>query len=377
MLKYNICRCCASDKLKPWLALSSSPVANALFSKPDFERHPLELNYCEDCGHLQLSSAPDPDGVFSAYKYKSGVSASFRKHFAEYANYVANTYGLGKLLEIGSNDAYLLQEFSSHGFDVIGVEPSKNLIQDHVDKKIPVVEGFFTQKLVAEKKWKEKFDYVVVNNVFAHIPDMEDVVAGISTALKPGGYLIVECGDQAGITSGEYIDNVYHEHIDYYTPYSFAKLIERVGLNVVEVYSVNTHGVSFRLIARKGDTNIKLHRHIINWTQTAKDVDVKLGTREDRLKDTIADREFIAYGAAAKAVTALYALHLVNKQLIGVVDDNELKQGYYFPGTDILITKPEDIDKDVVVLVSAWNVYNDIKAKLESRGHRGEIICMQ
>jgi hypothetical protein len=116
MLKYDTCRACGSSNIKPWLTLPSSPVANALFSKPDFTRHPLELNNCLECGHLQLASAPDPDSVFKAYRYKSGVSASFRAHFKEYASSIINKYGFGKsasVLEIGSNDGTLLKFFKN------------------------------------------------------------------------------------------------------------------------------------------------------------------------------------------------------------------------------------------------------------------------
>jgi hypothetical protein len=129
MLKYDVCRCCGSNDLKHWLALPNSPVANALFSEPDFYRHPLELNHCSDCGHMQLASAPDPDHVFSTYKYKSGVSASFRKHFEGYAKDVCKMFGGNsghKVLEIGSNDGYLLQQFKEqYGMEVVGVEPSE------------------------------------------------------------------------------------------------------------------------------------------------------------------------------------------------------------------------------------------------------------
>lgn len=381
MLKYDKCRCCGSSDLKPWLALPNSPVANALFEQPNYERHPLELNSCSDCGHMQLASAPDPDVVFSAYKYKSGVSASFRKHFTEYADRICGEWGQGhkgRLLEIGSNDGYLLQQFKErHELEVVGVEPSENLRQEHIDKNVPVVTGFFTTELVKKNAWENYFDFVVANNVLAHIPDTFDALQAAANALRPGGVLVVECGDQSGITSGEYIDNVYHEHIDYYTPWSFTKLIERVGLSTIEYYPVFTHGVSFRLIARKLKQESAVNRVSVDLVDTAKKVETKLDVREDRIKDMIAGREFIAYGAAAKAVTAMYALHLVNDQLIGVVDDNELKLGYYFPGTDILITEPENIDKTAVVLVSAWNVFDDIKAKLLSRGHTGEILCLQ
>jgi hypothetical protein len=165
MLRYNHCRCCDSNDLKPWLSLPNSPVANALFKEPDFERHPLELNHCQNCGHLQLSSAPDPDGVFADYKYKSGVSASFRKHFKEYAKTITKEYGAGKVLEIGSNDGYLLQQFKELGCSVIGVEPSLNLSQDHIDKGVPVVASFFTTKLIDTMYWKDSFDYIIGNNV--------------------------------------------------------------------------------------------------------------------------------------------------------------------------------------------------------------------
>jgi len=381
MFKYEVCRCCGSNDLKHWLALPNSPVANALFSEPDFYRHPLELNRCSDCGHMQLASAPDPDHVFSTYKYKSGVSASFRKHFENYAEDVCKRYGAGsahKVLEIGSNDGYLLQQFKDeYGMEVVGVEPSEYLIEEHTSKNIPVITDFFTTSLVKKQAWENNFDFILANNVLAHIPDTLDVVKAISNALKPGGVLVVECGDQSGILSGKFLDNVYHEHIDYYSPYSFSKLLERAGLIVEKHIAVNTHGISFRIYARKLGGSSNVDRPNVDWEQTKKDVEQYNSDREDRMKALLNDRPFVAYGAAAKAVTSLYTLHLVNSKLTGVVDDNELKQGYYFPGTDKLITSPEDLDKDSLVFVVAWNVFDDIKAKLVSRGHRGEILCMQ
>ena len=382
MLKYDNCRACGSKALFPWLALPNSPVANALFEKPDFYRHPLELKGCLECGHLQLAAAPDPDGVFATYKYKSGVSASFRKHFKEYAADIVNKYGFGvdgRVLEIGSNDGYLLEEFKKQNCRVTGVEPSEHMLQEHNDKGIPVVIGFFTSEMVDNYKWNSYFDYVCANNVLAHIPNTLDVVNGITKALRIGGKLVVECGDQEGIINGKFLDNVYHEHIDYYSSYSFAKLLQRANLKVISVQRVNTHGISFRLIAEKvlPIVNVELPRPKINWEQSKKDVEKLISDREDKMKALIGDRQFFAYGAAAKAVTALYTLSMINNQLIGVVDDNELKQGYYFPGTDVLIKHPETMPKDALVVVTAWNVFDDIKAKLVERGHTGEIICMQ
>ena len=381
MLKYDKCRACDSTNLTPWLALPSSPVANALFSEPDFYRHPLELNSCLECGHLQLAGAPDPDTVFETYRYKSGVSASFRKHFDNYAADILQKYGFGKsssVLEIGSNDGYLLEQFKKKGCAVIGVEPSQFMMKEHHDKGVPVVIGFFTSEMVNKFYWNNHFDYVCANNVLAHIPDMLDVVKGIASSLRLGGKLIVECGDQEGIINGKFLDNVYHEHIDYYSSYSFAKLLQRVGLRVLRVESVNTHGLSFRLVAEKvhAVVSVTLAKPKPDWEKSKKEIEILIDTREKKMQSLIGDRKFVAYGAAAKAVTAMYMLGMTNN-LIGVVDDNELKQGYYFPGTDIMITNPENLDKNALVVVTAWNVYEDIKAKLVARGHTGEIICMQ
>jgi SAM-dependent methyltransferase len=381
MLKYNKCRACNSESITPWLALPSSPVANALFSEPDSTRHPLELNNCLECGHLQLASAPDPDDVFRGYKYKSGVSASFRKHFKEYAFDIINKYGFGKtssVLEIGSNDGYLLEQFKKQGCNVIGVEPSIHMAQEHDALGVPVVIGFFNSVMVDRYNWNNHYDYICANNVLAHIPDMWDVISGISKALRVGGKLVVECGDQEGIINGKYLDNVYHEHIDYYSSYSFAKLLARANLKVLSVQPVNTHGLSFRIVAEKVHSIISVTRNkpIVDWNKAKQDVEDLIEAREKKMCALLDDRKYVAYGAAAKAVTSLYMLGLV-KDLIGVVDDNELKQGYFFPGTDVTITSPDELDKDALVLVTAWNVFEDIKAKLVARGHRGEIICMQ
>jgi len=377
MKTYNSCRCCGNDNLQPWLSLPDSPVANALFYEPNYDKFPLDLNYCSNCGHLQLASAPEPNGVFSSYRYKSGVSQSFRKHFEEYAETVATIHGeSGTVLEIGSNDGYLLKQFKDKNWIVYGVEPSEYLRADHLDNKIPVYTDFFSTKMVDNNEWREYFDVVCANNVLAHIPDMHDIMEGIAMALKPNGLLVAECGHRDGITSGNYLDNVYHEHIDYYSPYSFATLCQKHGLVVEDVQPITTHGVSFRIYARKKSGEFQLTKTDIP-TNALNEVVHLIATRQTKMKDLLNGRQFVAYGAAAKAVTALYTLDLVNENLIGVVDDNELKQGCYFPGTNIMITKPEHLDKDALILVTAWNVYNDIKKKLVERGHTGEVICMQ
>jgi len=378
MKQYNICRCCGNDELIPWISLPNSPVANALFVEPNYDKYSLDLRYCPNCGHLQLHAAPDPDGVFSEYRYKSGVSGSFQKHFSAYANDVNSQHkNPGSILEIGSNDGYLLSKFKDLGWQVIGVEPSEYLVEEHESKGVPVITDFFNTKLVKENYWENKFDIICANNVLAHIPDMFDVVQGIEQALVPDGLLIVECGDQSGIISGHYLDNVYHEHIDYYSPYSFSTLLSRVGLVVEKVETINTHGISFRITARKTSGHSNIEFQPIDMKKTALEVSNKVHNRTVGMHKMINNRPFIAYGAAAKAVTALYTLGLVDKNLVGVVDDNELKQNCYFPGTDVLITSPTEMDKTALVVITAWNVYEDIKRKLVERGHTGEILCLQ
>jgi hypothetical protein len=136
--------------------------------------------------------------------------------------------------------------------------------------------------------------------------------------------------------------------------------------------------LSFRIIAEKVHSKVFVDRikPIIDWDKAKQDVQKLIDVREMNMQLLLNDRKFVAYGAAAKAVTSLYMLGLVNN-LIGVVDDNELKQDYFFPGTNVEITSPDKLDKDALVLVTAWNVFDDIKEKLVARGHTGEIICMQ
>jgi SAM-dependent methyltransferase len=376
IFEYSSCRCCNDNELVEWLRLPDSPIANALCKVQYSEKYPLSLKTCLNCGHLQLAAVPDSAPVFVDYRYKSGISNSFQEHFKTYANDIVQTYGVGKVLEVGSNDGFLLQQFAKLGCDVVGVEPSVHLRQDHEARSVKVVTDFFSPDLIENHSWSDRFDIVCANNVLAHLTDSYSVMKSISTALKPGGVLIAECGDQAGIFSGEYLDNVYHEHIDYYSPYSFSVLAARVGLLVEKVTLVNTHGVSFRVIARKVTGKSKIHRNIVDLNQTRKQVLQGIEARRNRVLSELSGREFIAYGAAAKAVTSLFTLDLVGSGLIGVVDDNELKQGLYFPGTNLLIGDPKTIDKDAIILVAAWNVFADIKANLLSRGHKGEILCL-
>jgi len=380
MFKYQSCRCCGNNNINPWLSLPSSPVANALFEIPNFTKYPLDLNYCEQCGHLQLAAAPDPDKVFASYRYKSAVSKSFRNHFTALANYAFEKFNLSnnsKVLEIGSNDGFLLLQFKEKGCQVQGVEPSAYLVNEYVENNMPLVNGFFTTALVNKREWTAKFDLVCANNVLAHIPDTDDVIKGISRSLKDGGVLMVECGHRDAILQGTHLDNVYHEHIDYYSPHSFGTLLAKHGLTVEEFELINSHGLSFRLIARKVDKPSITTFEPVNIDIQRTKVENYIVQRKNNMNSIILGRPFVAYGAAAKAVTSLYMLDLVSNSLFGVYDDNELKQGFYFPGTNIVIESPEKMNKDCLVVVTAWNFFEEIKNKLMSRGHKGEIVCMQ
>ena len=375
MNHYNECRACGSTDIKQWLKLPDSPIANALFAEANNSRYTLELNFCENCGHMQLSSAPEPEGVFSTYKYRSGVSATFRNHFDAYASKVNSMIRGNELLEIGSNDAYLLSKFKAQGWNVIGVEPSENLVEDHSEKLVPLHKEFFSTDFVKKYMYQNRFDVVCANNVLAHIPNILDLMQGIYDCLRPGGLLVAECGDQKGITGGQYLDNVYHEHLDYYTPYSFSKLCERVGLKVKEVEEIGMHGVSFRAYVYKEEGPSALSKESTDMLGLANSVQQKIETRKETINNLLNNRQFIAYGSAAKAVTSLYTLGIIDK-LIGVVDDNPLKQNCYFPGTEILIRGSDSLVGDELIVVTAWNVFEDIKAKLLEKGHSGEIICM-
>ena len=375
LFKFVKCRCCNSQDIKLWLDFKHTPIANLITTKPIFDKYPLSLYYCELCGHLQLLEVPDPTGVFVDYRYMSGVSSTFRTHFSELAQSIVEKYGKGSILEIGSNDAFLLNEFKKNGCSVLGIEPSIHLNKFYSEYAIPLINNFFTSDIIAEYKLNNKFDIICANNVMAHVPDSFELISNISKALKDDGILIAECGDQIGILNGVNCDNVYHEHIDYYSPYSFSKLAERANLYVHDVVPIKTHGTSFRIICKKINSNYKFNDSLCNFNHASNYVLNLFEQRREKILKLTNGEKFIAYGAAAKSVTSLYSLDLID-YLKGVVDDNHLKQGTYFPGTSILIENSNNLDKEATILVTAWNLYDEIKSKLLKNHHTGKIVCM-
>lgn len=377
MIYSEYCRCCGEESdLRVFCTLPPTPVANALFIEPNFEKFDLTLCACNSCGHFQLAQAPDPAAVFKSYKYKSGVSQFFRNHFENYAKSVATLAENKHVLEIGSNDGFLLSCFLDLGFNVVGFEPSAEISREFIGQKGTVINDFFDERSVSKHALTNHFGVVCANNVLAHIPDIEHVFSTVSTVLVDGGYLVAECGDQQGIVSGDFIDNVYHEHIDYYSPYSFSVLARRYGLNPVSVEYVPTHGKSFRIVCKKnGETaGPQLADYRRQWDRET--LDLALSRRRTRVNQELGSDRFVCYGAAAKAVTGFYLLELNPDQVNMFVDDNELKQGYYFPGTDLKICHSDEIQKNDTVLVTAWNVFDDIVEKLRNKGHRGKVVCM-
>jgi SAM-dependent methyltransferase len=373
--KFLECRCCTNKDIKLWLDFDHTPIANLITPRPIYDRHPLSIYYCELCGHLQLYEVPDPGNVFIDYRYMSGVSLTFREHFIELAKSIVDKYGKGNILEIGSNDAFLLNEFKNNGCDVIGIEPSIHLSKFYSDYGIPLINDFFTSSIIDKHELNNKFDIICANNVMAHVPDNLELINNIAKTLKDDGILVAECGDQLGILNGEYSDNVYHEHIDYYSPYSFSKLAERANLYVQEVLPINTHGKSFRVICKKSNSNFKFNISLCDFSKASIYVSNLFRQRRERILNALNGEKFIAYGAAAKSVTSLYTLDLTD-YLMGVVDDNPLKQGMYFPGTSIQIESSINLDRDATILVTAWNLFDEIKAKLLLNNHSGNIICM-
>jgi len=373
--KFLECRCCTSKDIKLWLDFKHTPIANLITPNPIFTKYPLSVYYCELCGHLQLHEVPDPANVFIDYRYMSGVSSSFRDHFGKLAKSIVAKYGKGNLLEIGSNDAFLLNEFKNNGCDVVGIEPSLHFNNFYSKYGITLINDFFTSDVINRFSLENKFDIICANNVMAHVPDSFELINNISKTLKNEGILVAECGDQLGILNGEYIDNVYHEHIDYYSPYSFSKLAERVNLYVEDVLPINTHGRSFRIICKKKNTNYPFNKSLFSYSEASIYVSNLFKVRRQRILNSINGEKFIAYGAAAKSVTSLYSLELTG-YLKGVVDDNPLKQGMYFPGTSIKIQNSENLDKNATILVTAWNLFEEIKAKLLLNNHIGKIVCM-
>ena len=377
--KFN-CRCCGSNKLKRVLSLGYQPLANNLLENitDEYKEYPLELNVCEDCFNCQLSVAIDSDEMFSNYLYKSSTTKSFRDHFAAAAKKYINDFKLDKdsyIIDVGSNDGIGLKPFLDEGFSNIqGIEPAKNLADLANKNGINTFHGYLDEK--ALNPIKNGADLILASNVFAHADDLKSMAESMKKLIKPDGKIIIEVQYILKTIKDLTFDNIYHEHTNYWSVTSLDKFFKDLGLKIFNVEEIDTHGGSIRVYVSQ-EKEIRISKNVQDFLKNEENFGLKkistyidFGKKIENLKKQVLKNiksiketypSIIGYGAPAKASTALNYFK-IKDEIDFIVEDNQLKHEKFIPGVKIPIVSKEKIkNNDAVILVLAWNFFDEIK----------------
>ena len=375
------CRSCGNNKLKRVVSLGYQPLANNLLSKKDekCELYPLEVNYCGKCHNCQLSVAVDPKKMFSNYLYTSSTSTSFRNHFIEASKKYVKEFKLKSkssyIIDVGSNDGVALKPFKELGFkNILGVEPAKNLAKLANKNKIKTFNGFLDKKNI--KKMKKNADLILASNVFAHSDNLKEMAECMIQLLSKKGTIIIEVQYLMNTLKDLTFDNIYHEHYNYWSLTSLINFFKPFHVKIFKVEKIATHGGSIRVYLKK-NKKIKIENSIKKLLIEENKFGIKdfrtyqkFGEKIYKIRDNVIknienlkkkSKKIIGYGSPAKATTALNFFNITNS-IDFVVEDNKLKQGKFIPGIKIPIKGKSAVkNKNNIMLVLAWNFFNEIK----------------
>ncbi|MCK5608107.1 class I SAM-dependent methyltransferase [Candidatus Pacearchaeota archaeon] len=379
------CRACYTNMGEPFLSLGNSPLSNAYLSKDDLHRmesyYPLDVYICEKCYLVQLEEFETAQNIFSSdYAYFSSYSESWLQHCKNYTEMIIKRFGLGKdsfVIEVASNDGYLLQYFKQMGVHVFGIEPASNTAEIAIKKGIPTDITFFDVQYA--KKMKKAADLIIGNNVLAHNPNLNDFVEGLKFALKSNGIITMEFPHVLKMIEGNQFDTIYHEHFSYFSFYTVHKLFASHNLELFDVEEIPTHGGSLRIYAKhKADASKTITKNVrvllekeeaagIFDLNTYYDFSEKVKLTKRTLLQFLIQaknegKKIVGYGAPAKGNTLLNYCGIRTDFLDYTVDLSPHKQNKYLPGTHILIHHPYKLkeDKPDYVLILPWNIKEEI-----------------
>jgi 2-polyprenyl-3-methyl-5-hydroxy-6-metoxy-1,4-benzoquinol methylase len=381
------CRFCSASLSVSFADLGMSPLSNSYLASEQLNRmerfYPLHAWVCEACLLVQLEQFETPENIFSDYAYFSSYSDSWLEHARKYAHDSIARLGLQSsslVVEVASNDGYLLQYFAQRGISVLGIEPAANVAAAAERRGVPTCVKFFgvqtAKELVAAGK---RADLLIGNNVLAHVPDLNDFVGGLALLLKPDGVITVEFPHLLTLMAESQFDTIYHEHFSYFSFRTAEKIFGAHGLSVFDVEELSTHGGSLRLYAAhqaasrhvRSDRVAQLRARetvfgLDNLRSYSAFADQVRAAKRSLLQFLIQAREagkrVAGYGAPAKGNTLLNYCGVRTDLLEYTVDRSPHKQGRYLPGTHIPIHAPEMIfrTKPEYVLILPWNLQDEI-----------------
>ncbi len=385
------CRVCGAPLHRTFVDLGASPPCEAILSAQDAERgeaaYPLHVRICEECLLVQLPEVIPADEIFTAdYAYFSSYSTSWVEHARRYAVAMIERYGLGgtsRVIEVASNDGYLLQHFRDAGIPCLGVEPTANTAAAAVEAGIPTEVCFLGERTGAELAARHgRADLVAANNVYAHVPDLRDFTLGLAALLAPGGTLTMEFPHLMRLIDQRQYDTIYHEHFQYYTLLTAQRAVALGDLVVVDVEELSTHGGSLRIYCQHRDgapASSAAVADLLGREETAglhtlaghEGFDAAVaGVKRDLLRFLLQAQEegkkVVGYGAPGKGNTLLNHCGIRGDLVEFTVDRNPHKHGKFLPGSRIPVLAPEAIDaaQPDYILVLPWNLRTEISAQL-------------
>ncbi len=392
------CRHCGSALRCDFLDLGFAPPSNAYLAAEDLSRaevyFPLRLKVCEECWLVQTEDYASAESLFSPeYAYFSSASTSWLAHAARYVEMISGRLGLGKdsmVIEVASNDGYLLKNFVAAGIPCLGVEPTDSTADAAEKLGIPVLREFFGEALGKRLAGEgNSADLILGNNVYAHVPDINDFTKGIKAVLKVGGTVTLEFPHVMRLIEQNQFDTVYHEHFSYLSLFTVGKIFESVGLRVFDVEELPTHGGSLRVYGcHTGDprqttdavTALLAEEEMRGLRSAAVYADFQVKAekvKNDALAFLIeakrAGKTVAAYGAAAKGNTLLNFAGVKPDLLPFVCDAAASKQNKFMPGSHIPILHPDVISerRPDYVMILPWNIATEVRQQLAALAEQG------
>ncbi len=386
------CRFCKTPLHDVFIDLINSPASNSFLSKEQLNEpevfYPLKVYTCHNCFLVQVDEYKKSDAIFNSdYVYFSSFSTSWLAHSKEYTGKMTKRFSLNersKVIEIASNDGYLLQYFREKNIPVLGIEPTSNTAKVAIEKGIETVVDFFGIELANELVSKNiKADVLLGNNVLAHVPDIVDFVGGMRILLKDDGIITMEFPHLLQLIDHNQFDTIYHEHFSYLSLFTVKQIFESAGLKIFDVDELQTHGGSLRIYATHKENalqgvseNVKmlLKKEIakgindLTYYQNfqAKALKIKLQLLEFLTSQKNEKKKIAAYGAAAKGNTLLNYCGIKNDLIEFVADANPHKQNKFLPGSHIPVMSEQDLKKfkPHFVIIFPWNLKTEITAQL-------------
>jgi SAM-dependent methyltransferase len=370
----------------------NAPPSNSFLTKEQLNEpevfYPLKLFVCDSCFLVQIDEYKKSSDIFdSEYVYFSSFSRTWLAHAKKYANMMIEKYGYdqdSQIIEIASNDGYLLQYFKERGISSLGIEPAEGTAAEARKKGIETIVDFFGRRLARSlANQGKKADLLIGNNVLAHVPDLNDFVAGLKIALKPGGVITMEFPHLMQLIDNCQFDTIYHEHFSYLSFMVVRSIFKNHGLELFDVEELSTHGGSLRIFAKHSEdfakiisenVNVLLNMELSRGFNTiacyenfqSKAEQIKYNILKFLLEQKENGRKVAAYGAAAKGNTLLNYCGIKKDLIAFVVDASPYKQGKYLPGSHIAVVNEKEIKKykPDYIFILPWNIKEEIMEQM-------------